>query len=160
MPISLDHEAVKLHLDRTARELGLRMRTEQHEEIDPNIRVTHARTMDVLLPEPALVRATFTHERLIDHVKKLFVHHPFEVGTTVFDARIHVVTSTPAATRTLLESARVQEALLLLVTHSRRVEIGEYLVRVIDQDAEEPLADVAAELIALAAHLKQGAAHA
>jgi hypothetical protein len=153
MITSLDHSAVKTHLDETTRDLGISVHTVEHEDVNPNIRVVHGRIMDVYLPHPVQVRASFSHERFIDQVKRLFKHHAFEVGVSAFDARVHVATSTPEPTRRLLSHARVQEALLLLITKTRRVEIADDIVRAIDQDANEAQEDVAAELVALTAYL-------
>ncbi len=160
MTISLDHQAVKAHLDETTRDLGISLHTVEHEDVEHNLRVVHGRIMDVYVPHGLDVRATFSHERFIDHVKRLFRHHAFEMGVSAFDARVHVVTSTPDATRVLLSHARVQEALLLLVTPTRRVEIADDIVRAIDHDANEPQEDVAAELVAISAYLAPNAGHA
>ena len=159
MTVSLDHQAVKTHLDETTRDLGISLHTVEHADVNSNLRVVHGRIMDVYLPHGAEIRATFSHERFIDQVKRLFKHHAFEVGVSAFDERVHVVTSTPEATRRLLSHARVQEALLLLVTRTRRVEIVDDIVRAIDQDASEAQDDVAAELIALAAYLTGNPQH-
>jgi hypothetical protein len=89
---------------------------------------------------------------LLERAKKLF-REEVEAGSAWFDDAVYVLTSTREATARLLEHARVQQALILLVDPTRHVEIAEDSVCVVDSDAADDGRDASAELLALVAHL-------
>lgn len=152
MPISLEHDALKADLDGAAAALGVAVLRKDVREPSLSGRVDRQRTLTVKLPAPSAVHARFVREGLLERAKKLFVEE-VEVGSTVFDDLIYVVTDTKEATSALLRKQRVQQALLLLVVETRFVEIEGSELRVVDSDSPDDGRDATAEALAIAAHL-------
>ena len=144
MRISDEHHVLKADLDGAARALGVEVRREQQFD-DRGRRV---RTLTVLLPVPTAVRARFVRESFLRRAEKLFVKE-IEVGAAWFDDLIFVITSTREETARFLANKRVQQALVLLVDESRRVEVSGSELKLIDEDSGDDGRDARAELLAL-----------
>jgi hypothetical protein len=67
-----------------------------------------------VLPEPSAVNAVFVEERFRHRLVKL-VSRELQAGSEIFDERIYIRTTSPDATRALLERTDVRGALLELV---------------------------------------------
>jgi hypothetical protein len=152
MPLSLEHDVLKADLDGAQRALGIKVERHEERTASPGGRVVRVRTLTAALPKPTSIRARFVREGLLERAKKWFVDE-VEIGVTWFDDLIFVITSTPEATKALLEEKRVQQALVLLVDPTRAVEIDAGHVRVIDDDAPDDGRDATASLLAIAAHV-------
>ncbi|MFT3925702.1 MAG: hypothetical protein QM778_24385 [Myxococcales bacterium] len=150
--MKLDHDLLKADLAAAQEELGVVIRSEQTTHAGDGGRMVRERVLEVKLPKRSPVCARFVREGLIERAKKLFVDE-VEVGSSWFDDHVYVVTSTREATSALLESERVQQALILLVDPSRHVEVDHDTVRVVDDDALDDGRDASAELLAFVAHL-------
>lgn len=147
MTISLEHHELKANPEGAARELGV---TLHREESDGGGDRTRRRVLEARLPRSVGVNARFCQEGLLSRLRKLFTDE-VEVGSSLFDDHVFVVTDTHDGTARLLARPRAQTALLLLVTPSRYVEVLGDLVRVVDEDAKSSERDVCAELLALSA---------
>jgi hypothetical protein len=147
MTMSLEHHELKADPEGAARELGV---TLHREESDAGGEQLRRRVLEARLPRSVGVHARFCHEGLLTRLRKLFTEE-VEVGSSLFDDHVFVVTDTHDSTAQLLSRPRAQTALLLLITPSRYVEVLGDLVRVVDEDARSSERDVCAELLALSA---------
>jgi len=152
MRISLEHDALKADLNAAAAALGVQVQRVDKKQPSMTGRIDRQRTLTITLPAPSEVNARFMREGLLERAKKLFVRE-VEVGSTLFDDLIYVVTDTHDATTRLLGKQRVQQALLLLIDETRHVEIDGNELRVVDTDSPDDGRDATAEALALAAHL-------
>jgi hypothetical protein len=150
MAISLDHQALKADLEGSARALGVRLSRDDKGTTQTKS-AKRERVFEAKLPRQSGVEARLVHEGVMERVKKLFTRE-VEVGASLFDEHVFVVTSTPEAAKILLGRPRVQTALMLLVTPTRYVEILGDVVRVVDENYHASERDLTAELLAVAAY--------
>ena len=151
--ISLEHHVLKADLETAANLLHVSMtREERFHEGGPDGEQTCTPLWVVKLPAPTKVNARFVREGLLERAKKLFMDE-VEVGSAVFDDLIFIITSTRDETAELVGHERVQQALLLLVSDTRCVEVEGDEIRLTDVDGSDGDRDARAELLALAAHL-------
>jgi hypothetical protein len=152
MPISLEHHELKADLVGAASALGVSIACDESRDSDGDGAGTRRRVLTAALPRPTGVAARFVNQGILERAKKVFLNE-IEVGSSWFDESIYVSTSTREATEKALENPRAQQALILLVDPSRRVEIEDTVIRVSDDDVRDDGRDATAELLALAACL-------
>jgi hypothetical protein len=152
MELSLEHEKLKADLKGAAAKLGVTVISQEQRRPSLIGRMDRQMQLVVSLPREQPINVRFVREGFLERAKKLFVEE-VEIGSAVFDDMIYVVTSTREATTALLSHERVQQALLLLVSETRHVEIEGAEIRVLDAGAPGDHRDATAEALALAAHL-------